>query len=74
MIVELGLQFLGKRRALIFLGFLKPMPRTVLGGLFILRHASEGFTGFAEFYDVIHGASEGDIAKSLSPLSSFATT
>jgi len=38
------------------------MPRTILGGLFILRHASEGFTGFAEFYDIVarHKLPRGD--------------
>ena len=51
--VELGLHFLSQRRALFFLGFLQSMPRAVLGGLLILCLTGEGFSGFAEFYDVI---------------------
>ena len=51
--VELGLHFLGQRRALFLFGFFQSMPRTVLGGLFILRLTGEGFAGLAEFYDVV---------------------
>ena len=29
------------------------MTGTVLGGLFILRHAGERFPGLAEFYDIV---------------------
>ena len=51
--VELGLHFLGQRRALFLFGFFQSMPRAVLGGLFILRLTGEGFAGLAEFYDIV---------------------
>lgn len=51
--VELILHFLGQRRAFVFLGFFQPMTRAVLRRLFLLRLAGEGFSGLAEFYDVV---------------------
>jgi len=51
--VQFGLHFLREGRALFLLGFFQPMPRAVLGGFFILCLTGEGFSGLAEFYDVV---------------------